>query len=217
MPIYVCNFCGGDHGGETCKEPVVYRGEKLSASEAIDNMFDSLDLSSETWEQIEAKYDHDQPIEMLAYIVTNLSDEFDDDEIKAFFPPVPQDNGKIYNASRKHGNCFQFAFDALIDGAGADIDGEIYLVHGYVSTNPTEHTGHAWLESDNKVIDCGSMHREITIYDKQKFYERAKVASPEKFSKKEALEKFIELKHYGSWGEAPPENIKMSDDWKEAQ
>ncbi|MBN72407.1 MAG: hypothetical protein CME32_24385 [Gimesia sp.] len=213
MPIFVCNFCGGDHGGETCSEQVVYRGEELSAVEAIDSMFDSLDLSSETWQQIEAKYDHDHPIEMLAYIVANFSDDFDDDEIKAFFPPVP-DDGKIYNASRKHGNCFQFAFDALIDGAGKDIDdGEIYLVHGYVSTNPTEHTGHAWLESDNKVIDCGAMHREITVYDKLEYYERAKVASPEKFNKQEALKKMIELNHYGSWCEAPPENIKMSDDW----
>lgn len=222
MPTYVCNFCGGDHGAETCRETVSYQGEELSAVEVIENMLDFLghELSEEQWQQVKANYDNDQPIEMLAYIVANFSDSFNDVEIKSFFPPA-KDDGKIYNATRKHGNCFEFAYTYLLDSNSPHLadptlvdldDGELVLVHGFVLTNPTEYTGHAWLETDNHAIDCGSMRKRLKISDKETFYKYSKVKSPKKFKLIEAANLLLDLDHFGPWIETP-EDIPMCSAW----
>lgn len=219
MPIFVCNFCGGDHGANDCSEMVQYQFEEDFASEVLCRMFDFLGhtLSSAQWEEVEENYDSDQPIEQLAYIVEHFSDSFNDDEIKKYFAPVKKNDGKIYNASRKFGSCFEFAFKTLLDDAAEELDdGEVFLVHGYVLTNSTDHICHAWLETDNHVINCGSMQKEFKVFDIDEFYLNAKVTNPERFSRKEALAKVNKLNHYGSWCADPPDSIKMSDEWIEA-
>lgn len=215
MPTFVCNFCGGDHGAETCKEPVSYLGQELSAVDAIEEMLDYLgfELSSEQWEEVRENYNSDQPVEMLAYIVEHFSDSFNDKEIKKYFAPVKKDDGKIYNATRKHGNCFEFAYKALLDGVGEEMNnGEIHLVHGFVLTNPKEYTGHAWLESDSFAIDCGSMKNEFDLRDKKAFYKNAKVKSTKKFTASQARKIFIKLECFGPWIETP-EDIPMCSLW----
>ncbi|MEQ8853631.1 hypothetical protein [Gimesia sp.] len=215
MPTFVCNFCGGDHGTTTCNETVSYQGQEDCAAEVLDSMLDFLgfELSSKQWEQVRENHDNDQPVEMLAYIVEHFSDSFNDDEIKKYFAPVTKDDGKIYNASRKHGSCFEFAYKALLRGVGEELDdGELVLVHGFVLTNSTEYTGHAWLETDNHAIDCGAMTKEFDLRDKKAFYKHAKVKSPKKFTRSEAANKFIELEYFGPWVEVP-DDLPMCSAW----
>jgi len=229
MPTYVCNFCGEDHGADSCGavlcdpclKPIAdcicptKRGDTIPPDELIQRCFEDLGevLTEEQWEQVNSEFDKDQPIEMLAYIVANFPDPLKGfrSYIKELFPP-PKDDGKVYNASRKLGNCYQFAFKGLLDGVADLDDGEVFLVHGFTKTNPTQYTGHAWLETDSFVVDCGAMQNNIRILGKEYYYNQYDVKAPKRFSLKEACANLEKLNNYGSWTK-PPKGLPMPDEW----
>jgi hypothetical protein len=118
----------------------------------------------------------------------------------------------------KSGNCYQLAYRALLNEVGENLDdGEVLLVQGFCKCDPVNYTGHAWLETNNKVIDCGSMTDEINIYDKHRYYNGAmQVKHATKYTREEAYAKFIELEHYSYWVD-PPADLPLNAVWEKAR
>ena len=101
--------------------------------------------------------------------------------------------------ANKGGNCYQVAFDCLMD-LGSN-DDNVRLVHGVVTGQGAiegiEYC-HAWVEDGDEVID-GTMPPKYRILPKDIYYALGNVGITKKYSRKQALAKALFTGHYGPW------------------
>ncbi len=227
MPTYVCSFCRGDHGAAECREQVCincYRTEeyctcklnsdeetKFPACDAINQINEDFvsAVADADWEALNLQFGEDSPIECFRHMVATYEINEDYAYLKALFPSA-KDDGKVYNASRKHGGCYHWAYSTLLDETAIELeDGEACLVHGYVKHNAKQYGGHGWIETDKHVIDCGTIEREFNVVSKEFYYQSRGVKHPTKYLKDEALKHLTKLGNYGPWG-AVPDDIPIA-------
>ena len=95
----------------------------------------------------------------------------------------------------KGGNCYQVAFDTLIENPNAK------LVHGVVTgQGPIEgiQYTHAWVEDGDEIID-NTLSPNLRRLPKQLYYALGNIDITRKYTYKQALEQTIKTGHYGYW------------------
>jgi hypothetical protein len=221
MPVYVCNFCGGDHGATECREQVCrncYRTDEkcscrhiddedcmIQACEAIDQMYEDFESAAPDadWDTLNEQFGEDSPIEYFRHVVATCEIAEGYAFLKGLFPP-PKGDGKVYNTSRKYGDCYKWAYRTLLDGTASQLDdGDAHLVHGFVKCDPKRYIGHAWIETDNVVIDCGGIKRSFDKSNKDYYYETRSVQYHSRYSRDEVDKHVLETGHFGPWTDTP--------------
>ena len=71
------------------------------------------------------------------------------------------------------------------------------LCHGLVWHPATGWHGHAWLEKGNMVIDVSNGNN--ARMSKSVYYSLGKIKNIKKYTKKQAIQKMLDTKHYGPW------------------
>jgi hypothetical protein len=228
MHVYVCNFCGGDHGATECRESVCesccrsqdgcrceIETDTFSAGDTINRIWEHIGeiVPEEDWDALDEKFGQDYPIELCSHVVATYPITGWNSYLNELFPP-PKDDGKTYNASRKLGNCYFWAFTALEEQTYPQVsDEEVFLVQGFLTARGGGFTGHGWLETGDKVINCGSDIREFSVHDKSEFYSRKNVKHPVRYTMEEARKKLLENNDFAQWI-APPAGLPLNEDLK---
>mgnify|MGYP007107484077 CR=1 FL=1 len=232
MKTYVCNFCGGDHGATECEEDLCFHCLKangqcdcqcdcpeygISAREALELLNEIVwaIIPQKDIDALDAEFDSSLPVEFYAKVV-NRYPEFPG-WIQDLFPAPPAGDERIWDASRKYGACYEFAFKTLVYNselvrqlAEVSKDEEIYLVHGF-GREPefadVGHFNHAWLEVDDAMVDCGTMHHRLIVLDREAKHAECDVCHTTRFTAKQALRLMVETLSYGPWEELPTDLV----------
>ena len=229
LGTFVCDFCGGDHGATECEEMLCLacfkpdcnhaEEEKCTSGEAIERIEERIwdHVPEEEAGSLREQFGFDLPIELFAHIVATYSIPAYDEYLKELFPVSPPDDGRIWNRSRKFGDCYKFAFqaqeyeaDKMRELVGSDE--EVLLVHGYGRVIG-DYIGHAWVEVGDYVIDCGSLRNLFTVFDRDEYYSSCSVKYPKRYTAEEALKKFSETVTHGPWSD-PPDDIPLKDEYR---
>lgn len=144
----------------------------IPPEEAIERIWEDIGsfVLQEDWDDLNERFGDDHAIEFFSYVVATYPIADCYSHLKEIFPPAIND-GKTYNASRKNGNCYCWAFTAILGRTYPQIsDDAVYLIHGFGPFRGGGFTGHAWLETGDKVIDCGLMYRKFTVHEKTDYY-----------------------------------------------
>ena len=224
MKTYVCNFCGGDHGAIECPEELCFDclkatcqckcpGERISSGEALEVIDENIweTIPHEDVDALEAEFDQSRPVEFYAKVV-NRYPGFPSWIQDLFQIPTDGDD-RIWNASRKHGACYEFSYKTFFDNSeqvrklvDASEDEEIFLVHGFGRQPGLADDGyinHAWLEVGGFMVDCGTEYGHLTIQDCEATYAECDVCHTTRFTAKQALDLMRATLSYGPWEELP--------------
>ena len=224
--IFVCNFCGGDHGATECDEMICsdcfkidcdhVEEEKLNSAEAIETIEERIweFVPEEEVGNLENQFGFDLPVELFAHVVATYPIPPYGEYLKHLFPIDPPDDGRMWNCSRKLGACYQFAYEAQQIEADSmrelvGSDEEVILVQGY-GRNTGDYIGHAWVEVGDFVIDCGSQRNVFTPMKRDAYYSKYSVKYPNRYTAEEARKKLLETESYGSWTD-PPNDIPLEE------
>ena len=223
--VFVCNFCGGDHGATECEEllcPNCFKAvcehginEEITSGEAMESIEDVIwdIVPEEDADTLEEEFSGDLPVEFFAHVVATYSIPAHAEYLKNLFPVDHPNDGRIWNKSRKFGACYKFAFLAQQDEADeirelVGADAEVYLVQGYCRGRSGAYVGHSWVEVADHVVDCGTHRQEFTPYERATYYSLFSVKYPQRYTTEEARGKFLEAEAFSSWGE-PPDDLPM--------
>jgi hypothetical protein len=124
---------------------------------------------------------------------------------------------------QKGGRCYKLALEAMLEQSGFRLSAffppgvEPRLVHGYCIGKHTDgkpkKTGHAWIEDDDLVLDCGSYVWSPRPQRKELYYPDRKVQEAYRYNRHE-VEAAMEKYHvYYPWNEPPEDCPDEHESW----